>query len=469
MDSNQDTIAAIASALGGALAIVRVSGPRAVAVVDACWRGRYTLAETPGHRLVAGDLVDDGGAILDQAAAVRYEPGTGYTGEPAVELFTHGGRMAARLVLRRLLECGARAAGPGEFTRRAFLNGKLDLVQAEAVADVISAQSERSLRVAQRQLAGVFGRQVAEQMAQVEELLAEAEARLDFPEEQLTHRTPAELTAVAREIRAALERMLASRHTGEVLRHGYRVVIAGPPNAGKSSLLNALLGRERAIVTPEPGTTRDLLEEQILLRGWPVCLVDTAGLRDTADLAETAGVQRAREAAAAADAVLWLLDGALPAVHREPPPDFGRIPVLQVLNKADLSPKLATRNPQPTTPSLLPPTGHRPQATDLLSPPPIPVSAKTAAGLETLLDCLEEILGARTAAEPEFAVNERQARLLDDALVQTGEALEQLAAGSWERAAVNWRGALQALGQILGRIHAPDILDAVFARFCIGK
>ncbi|MFA4944307.1 MAG: tRNA uridine-5-carboxymethylaminomethyl(34) synthesis GTPase MnmE [Lentisphaeria bacterium] len=443
--SNSDTIAAISSALGGAIAVIRVSGPAAWAVASAAWRPAGGLARQPVRHLALGHIAAADGAVLDQVAGVRYAAGASYTGEEMVELFTHGGRLAAQCVLRRLLESGARPAEPGEFTRRAFLNGKLDLTQAEAVADILAAQSERSLRVAQRHLAGAFGRRLDAAEAQAEWLLSEMEARLDFPEEALALAEPREIQCRGEELRQMLEGLLATRHTGEILRHGYRVVIAGPPNAGKSSLLNALLGRDRAIVTPIPGTTRDVLEEQLLIRGWPVCLVDTAGLRESADEVETDGIRRAHAALAEADAVLWLRDGALPSDRREPAPDLGATPVIRVLNKMDLA-------------------GAADSATGEAR-----VCARTGEGLDALLDRLEERLGAGHEQEPEFAVNERQAARIERARDHAAAALGQVAAERWELAALDWRGCRLELGLITGKTRSPDVLDAVFARFCIGK
>lgn len=450
MPVSTDTVAAISSALGGAIAVIRMTGPDSDVIAGRVWKGKTAWDRLPLREMHKGVILDADQAVVDQVVGVRYAAESSYTGEPMAELFTHGGRMAAQSVLKRLLAAGARPAAPGDFTRRAFLNGKLDLTQTEAVADVIAAQSEHSLRVAQRHLAGVFGRRLHAVERDLQELLSEMEARLDFPEENLVYADSATLARTGADVIRQLEEMLKSRHAGEVLRHGFRVVIAGPPNAGKSSLLNALLGRDRAIVTPIPGTTRDVLEESFQFRGWPVCLVDTAGLRETADVVETDGIRRAQDALAAADTVIWLLDAAVPPAQRpEPPAELAGVPLLRVLNKTDLA----------ALPSSSAPPG----------PEVISISAKTGAGLELLLDRLEERLGTRTEREPEIAVNERQARLLETALHHAREAVGQMAGQAWELAAVNWRGALQATGEITGKTHTPDILDTIFSRFCIGK
>ena len=446
------TIAALSTAPGGAVGILRVSGPAAVAVAARVWRGTRPLADSSPRMLELGWIIDRSGAALDRAMAVRFAAPNSYTGEEMVELHCHGSRLVAARTLGLLFASGAREARPGEFTQRAFLNGKMDLTQAEAVADLIAAHSDRALRLANRHLAGVFGRRTDELYRQAEQLLAEAEARLDFPEEDLTLTPPETLCAAAASLEADINRLLAGRRQGEILRHGIRVVIAGPPNAGKSSLLNAILGRDRAIVTPLPGTTRDTLEEWVSIHGLPVCLVDTAGIRETHDEVETDGIRRAHEARAAADIELWLMDATQPlaeqlaALGQTP----GATTVIPVLNKMDLLP-----------------AGFVFPGAEALSP--VALSAKTGAGLDELFGRIEAAVLPRSGEDAEVAVNERHAALLENALEAVAESAAEMRAGRWELAAVTCRGVLDALGRITGKTHTPDVLDTIFSKFCIGK
>ena len=447
-----DTIAALSSAPGGAVGVIRVSGPDAVAVAARVWQGAGPLAGIPPRLLELGRIVDAAGAALDRAMAVRFAAPHSYTGEEVVELHCHGSRLVASRTLGLLFAVGAREARPGEFTQRAFLNGKMELTQAEAVADLITAHSDRALRLANHHLAGAFGRQTNELYRQAEQLLAEAEARLDFPEEELTLTPVATLCAAAAGLAAGINRLLAGRRQGEILRHGIRVVIAGPPNAGKSSLLNAILGRDRAIVTPLPGTTRDTLEEWLSLRGLPVCLVDTAGIRETHDEAETDGIRRTHEARAAADVELWLMDATCAEEGQLPPAELpaGTAAVIPVLNKIDL----------------LPPGVPLPQAGVQSA---VALSAKTGAGLDELFARIEAAVLPRAGEDAQVAVNERHAALLGIALEAVAESVIEMRVGRWELAAVASRGILDALGRITGKTHTPDVLDSIFSRFCIGK
>jgi tRNA modification GTPase len=425
-----------------------------------------------------GRVVDASGAGLDRAMAVRFAAPDSYTGEEMVELHCHGSRLVLSRTLGLLLAAGAREARPGEFTQRAFLNGKMDLTQAEAVADLIAAHSDRALLLANRHLAGLFGRKVDALYRQAGQQLSEAEARLDFPEEELALTPPEALCADAAALNSELEKLLAGRRQGEIMRGGIRVVLAGPPNAGKSSLLNAILGRDRAIVTPLPGTTRDTLEEWTGIRGLPVCFVDTAGIRETHDEVETDGIRRAHEARAAADVELWIMDATRPPegeienlkleIGKEEKAQGGRI-VIPVVNKSDL---LAAGSPASSQ------TLQHHSLTALQSTvapsyrPPAPqvfVSAKTGAGLEELFRRIEEAVLPKTDGDAEIAVNGRHAALLEQALAEVAEAAAEMRLGRWELAAVAWRGVLDALGRITGKTHSPDVLDSIFSRFCIGK
>jgi tRNA modification GTPase len=380
-----------------------------------------------------------------------YLPGPrSYTGEDVVELHCHGGTLGARLVLLELLRQGCRHAEPGEFTRRAFLNGRLDLTQAEAVADLIAAHSEAAVHLANRQLEGALGRRVNALYDRLAEVLAEIESRLDFPEEDLDWLPTPELCARLRAAQADLSGLLASRREGEVLREGVRLVIAGPPNVGKSSLLNAILGRDRAIVTDLPGTTRDTLEELAHIRGIPIRLVDTAGLRESTDLIERKGVERSLQSLRTAQVILWVFDASLPHADQAWERTDATGTVIPVGNKRDLVAALP----------MLPP------------PPPRTVltCALTGEGLEELFDAVEEaVWGGPGHAESEVAVSARHAALLEAALPAVVDAAARCRLECWETAAVALRAALADLGRITGRTADPDVLGTIFARFCIGK
>jgi tRNA modification GTPase len=434
-----DTIAAVATPAGrGGIGIVRISGPRVQRI------GRSLLGRVPQARVAERCEFRDGrGSRIDDGIAL-YFPGPGsYTGEDVLELQGHGGPVVIHDVLAASLDAGARLAEPGEFTRRAYLNGKLDLAQAEAVADLIDAASSEAARSALRSLAGEFSRAIEALVAQLTELRALTEAMLDFPDEdiELPHRDDAQ-RRLAR-LRTALADLLARSRQGSLLRAGIHVVLAGRPNVGKSSLLNRLAGEERAIVTAVPGTTRDALREPIQIRGVPIIVVDTAGLRATGDEVEQLGMARAHREVARADAVLVVLEaGNLEAPEVMLPPGATRI---EVVNKIDLSPALAEGR-----------QGGR-----------IHVSAKSGAGMDALREALLEAAGWSDRGESVFLARERHLRAL-----QTARAHLDAAAGRVPQAelfAEELRLAQEALGEITGRVSADDLLGEIFARFCIGK
>ena len=445
-----DTIVACATAIGGPIAIIRLSGPAAVAIAAALWRGRRPLDQAPYRTLRLGQVATAEGTVDDQVLAV-YMPGPhSYTGEDVVELHCHGGALAARLVLLGLLQRGGRHAGPGEFTQRAFLNGRLDLTQAEAVADLIAAHSSAALQLANRQLTGLLGRRVNALYDALAAQLADLESRLDFPEEELDWEPVETVREHLARTLAELRQLWASRHEGEVLRQGIRLVLAGTPNVGKSSLLNAILGRDRAIVTDIPGTTRDTLEELAQVRGIPVQLTDTAGLRDSQDSLEQCGMARSRESLRTAQVVLWVFDASLPYAPQAWPdvPTAGAL--ILVGNKKDLAERLAASPPLPVGAVL--------------------VSAQTGAGLEQLFDAVEHLVWTRPHAdESAVAVSARHATLIGGAIPAVEDAMERAKAQEWELAAVALRSALADLGRITGRTADPDVLHTIFSRFCIGK
>ncbi len=440
-----DTIAAIATPAGtGAVALLRVSGPAALEVARRVFRG----GEFTPRRAMYGVIQDTAGQRIDSVLATYFQGPASFTGEDTVEIACHGGLLVTRRILEELLRQGARAAMPGEFTQRAWINGKLDLTQAEAVMDVISAQTDMALRAAHRQLEGAIGKRVTALRDELLGVLAHVEAYIDFPEEDISPDTGAVLRGSITSVADGISRMLATADQGRILREGARTVLAGAPNAGKSSLLNALLGSERAIVSDIPGTTRDTIEEVINLHGVPLRLVDTAGLRESADAIEREGVARTRRMVENADLLLEVVDASLPPGERvELPPESGAKQLL-VLNKADLEIHPGWRE-----------SGG------------VKVSCLQSRGIDTLTAAMVEVLGGGEGfTGMEAAVNARHKACLERAAKSLTAGLEQLDAGAApEFVAMDLHDALDALGEVAGRTDTEDLLGVIFSRFCIGK
>ena len=443
-----DTIAAIATAPGrGGIGIVRVSGPDSREIA-ARMLGRLPASRRAQHAVFRGP----DGAAIDDGIALFFPAPRSFTGEDVLELQGHGGPVVLELVLSACLAFGARAAGPGEFSQRAFLNDRLDLAQAEAIADLIEAGSQQAARAALRSLQGAFSEHVHGLVERLIALRMYVEAAIDFPEEEIDFLADERIRVQAAEVRSRVNDIIAGAHQGRLLRDGMNVVIAGRPNAGKSSLLNALAGRQTAIVTDLPGTTRDVLREAIAIDGLPLHIVDTAGLRETTDQVERIGVQRAWDAIATADRILLVLDdrqefssedrqilNALPA----------GIPVTRLHNKIDLT---------GTPPGWL--SQH---------PAAIALSAHTGAGIEHLRAHLKEAVGFNAEAGGEFSARRRHVDVLSAASIHLGGAYQRLAEGAGELAAEELRLAQQALGQITGEFSSDDLLGRIFSSFCIGK
>ena len=454
--SLDDTITVIATPLGeGGVGIVKMSGPEAASIL----RRLFVPASRATHGLeprclTFGHICDpETGDVVDEVLAVTMPGPHSYTRQDVVEIQAHGGIVPLRRILGLTLAAGARAAEPGEMTLRAFLNGRLDLAQAEAVLDVVQARTEAALRVATEQLGGTLSARVREVRAELVDVLAYLEASIDFVEDEIP---PQDVITPLHEIAAALEEILATADRGLIYRQGIRAAIVGRPNVGKSSLLNALLRGERAIVTPIPGTTRDTLEETANVGGVPLVLVDTAGIRtETGDEVERIGVERSRAALERADLALLVVDGSQPLIDADWDITalIGHKPALVVANKCDL--------PQLELPDNLLPTVTR-----------IRVSALTGEGIEALEEALVELVfgGTVTAADTPLVSNPRHQASLKRALdhVQAAEG-GQLGGLSSDLVAIDVREAVDALGEITGETASEDLLEAIFSNFCIGK
>ena len=441
-----DTIVAPASAVSGAVAVIRLSGPDALNTARRIWSGRRDPGAPENIRKMLLGKVGDAPAL-----AVYMKAPHSYTGDDVVELQCHGGAAAAHSVLAAALDAGCRMAEPGEFTFRAFVNGKLDLLQAEAVADVVRSGSDAALKLAERQLAGRLSNRLGQLYELINRFRSECEARLDFPDEELDFSSgvPGSLTEAA----AIIGELLATLPAGAALRDGVNIVLAGRPNSGKSSLLNLLSGRDRAIVSDIPGTTRDTVECDAVIRGIPVHLTDTAGLRDSTDAVEKLGVERSRRSIAAAQIVLWLLDLTSPEPEQEVAELLRSAPPgsIAVWNKVDL----ATDRTLPNIPEKF---------------PVVNISAKTGENLEALYDAVMKQLFAAARPElPEIALNARAGRELESARAALEAAEEEYRSGNYELAAEESARAAHAVGMIVGKYADPDLLDEVFRNFCIGK
>lgn len=452
-----DTIAAVATPIGeGGIAVIRVSGPESLAIVQRCFEssnGRM-LNEIPTHSVLHGEIRQDG-RCLDEVLATVFRAPRSYTCEDTVEIGCHGGMIVTRLVLEAVLASGARLAMPGEFTQRAFLNGRLDLAQAEAVNDLIHARSELAASAAAAQLRGSLSVRIEAIRDVLMHVLAHVEAHIDFPDEDIAPETGARLLERLDSGSAELDALLATAWEGRVLRQGLKLAIIGRPNAGKSSLLNRLLGFERAIVTPMAGTTRDTIEESANIRGIPIVLVDTAGLRESADTIELEGMRRSRLAAEDADLVIHVLDGGLPLEQADVTlleEGVGSDRRLIVVNKMDLQRQLVLPGAS---------VGNA-----------LWISCETGEGLDELKAQIEKVVwsGAVVGKRLDVAVNVRQQDALRRARLAVNEARLALAGElGLEVVALELRVATGAVGEVVGKTGTEDLLDQIFSTFCLGK
>jgi tRNA modification GTPase len=447
--SAPDTIVAIATASGaGGVGVVRVSGPAAASIARALCGKPPRVGRVEYRRLRGAD-----GATLDHGLALFFAAPRSFTGEDVLELHAHGSPVVLRQLVQRCIELGARRARPGEFSERAFLNGKIDLTQAEAIADLIAASSEAQARAALRSLEGEFSHQVTTLQQQLTQLRVHVEAAIDFPEEEVDFLADARIGESLSRLRVDIDTLLIGARQGQRLRDGLHAVIVGKPNAGKSSLMNALAGSERAIVTAVPGTTRDILFETIALDGVDIGLADTAGLRDSEDAIEVEGVRRARAELARADLALLLLDDTTTAqdnaLAAECPPSCTRV---WIHSKIDLSGAPAKRE------------------TDQHGDTHIWLSARSGDGLDLLRAELRARAGAEAANEGGYSARARHVEALTRAqahLERGAKALAEQHAG--ELLAEELRLTQQDLGEITGEFRSDDLLGVIFASFCIGK
>ncbi len=443
-----EVIAAIATPPGrSGIGVVRISGPHLVPMLRA-----MVNAEVAPRRATRGDFRSANGSVIDQGLVLYFPAPHSYTGEDVIELQGHGGPVVLQLLLKRCLELGARVAEPGEFTKRAFLNDKLDLAQAESVADLIDASTAEAARCALRSLQGEFSRRIEAMVQALIELRMLVEATLDFPEEDVEFLEQANARAKLEGIQQQLAQVMAASRQGSLLREGIHVVIAGQPNVGKSSLMNRLAGAELAIVTELPGTTRDAIRETINVHGVPLHIIDTAGLREPRDPVEKIGISRAWDVIDKADLVLWVSDATRPETRAPDRALATRLPAgasqLQVVNKIDL-------------------TCTQTRCQILVAGTEVAVSAKTGAGIDLLQTAILEAVGWGGSGEGVYMARERHLLALQTAAGHLDSA--SVRGSELELFAEELKLAQQALGSITGEFTADDLLGEIFSRFCIGK
>ena len=495
-----DTIAAIATPLGeGGLAVIRISGAQALTVADQAFvpLGKHSTkpSQATSHTIHYGKVVRAGQRVDEVLCAVMRAPRT-YTREDVVEITCHGGILATKTVLDTVLENGARLALPGEFTQRAFLNGRLDLTQAEAVADLIHSRTDLALRAANEQLAGKLSARINQLRDDLMHTLAHLEAHLDFPEEDIAPNTRAQLESQLESGIAFMDELLRTAHEGQILRRGLRAAIVGRPNAGKSSLLNQLLGHDRAIVSPIAGTTRDTIEETANVRGIPVVFIDTAGLREAQNEIESEGIRRSRESLGRAELILHVLDASEPLTAEDESflAEFAGKQRILVRNKTDLPARMSIaelerRSPIRREPDAANVPSNRPEISATAradafptqppqvikartGPPMVDVSCTTGHGIDALKDAIKSLVwsGAITNNMAQVTINSRHQDALRRALESTALALAALRAdASLEFVAFDLRRGANAVGEIVGKTTTEDLLDSIFRQFCLGK
>ncbi len=451
----ETTIAAIATPAGeGGIAVIRVSGPEAVLVCDRAFAGKKKLADAKTHTLSYGYITYDGKVLDEVLVAVMRAPRS-FTGEDVVEINCHGGSFVTRSVLSAILASGAVMASPGEFTKRAFLNGKLDLSQAEAVIDLIQAESDAAVSLSVNQLEGKLSLPISKHREKILNLAASLDVMADFPDEDVEETPDAQVEETLLEIIASLNKMKNQAEQGRLIRDGIQTVIVGKPNVGKSSLLNALSGTDRALVTKQAGTTRDVIEERVRLGDVCLNLFDTAGIRSGAETIEEMGIQKAKEYLEKADLVFFVVDRSR-EFEKEDQEILSLVKdkkTILVLNKADLDSVAALPEEVSTMPQVL-------------------LSAKQKEGIDRLAQTVEELfaLGEITQKQDAVVINLRHKQAIGEAEACLNNALTTLKAGMpLDLLSVDLRGALEALGTITGQTVSDEIVDEIFSRFCLGK
>lgn len=454
-----DTIAAISTALGeGGIGIVRLSGPKAIAITDQLYRGRKPLGEVEAGRIVYGKIVQNGETIDEVLVSIFRAPFS-YTREDVVEINCHGGVAVTRRILQAVLDGGARLAEPGEFTKRAFLNGRIDLAQAEAVIDVIRSKTDLTLRNAVRQLTGRLSNVIRPIRDRLIDAIAQIEAAIDYPDDDIDILDRPELESAIGVSIADLERVVATADIGKVLSEGIACAIVGRPNAGKSSLLNQLLREERALVTDIPGTTRDVIEETVNINGVPLRLLDTAGIRQTKDVVENLGVERAKTSISEADVILFVVDGSAPLTEEDRmiASMLQGKEVLGVVNKIDRSRRVTDEELEGL----------------LLGIKWVGISALTGEKIDVMENALLDLVGVGkidASLDAVIVTRERHRQSLNKAISSLKDALHTLSMDMpYDLVSIDLQQAAEYLGEITGETVKEDVLDRIFSRFCIGK
>ena len=454
-----DTIAAISTAIGeGGIAIIRVSGDHAVDIVDNIFKGSKKLSTVDSHTINYGKLVSKDGKVVDEVLISLMKAPKTYTKEDVVEINCHGGLVAAKSVLELVLDSGARLAEPGEFTKRAFLNGRIDLSQAEAIIDIIRSKTDRAMNIALKQVEGQLSNQINKMRRELLEVLAHIEVTIDYPEHDVESVTHNLLLDKATKVRKEIERLIEVANQGKVLREGISTVIVGRPNVGKSSLLNALVHENKAIVTEVPGTTRDVIEEYINIKGIPLKLVDTAGIRETEDLVEKIGVERSKQALQSSDLVLFVLSNN-DYLHDD---DLQLLEIIKtmnvivIINKTDLENKLELE-----------------RVKEVLGDSPIIfTSMKNELGLEELENAISQLFFAGNIKQDDFTYvsNSRHIQLLKQALQSVTDAIQSIEGDiPVDMIAIDIKNTWDHLGMIIGDAVSEDLVDQIFTQFCVGK
>lgn len=454
-----DTITAISTALGeGGIAIVRVSGDEAINIVDSIYKGKNSLRDVRSHTINYGHIIDHNNEVVDEVLVSVMKAPNSFTREDVIEVNCHGGVIAAKRILELILDNGARLAEPGEFTKRAFLNGRIDLSQAEAVIDLIRSKTDRAMKLAMNQVEGKLSLKINEIRHKLLEMLAHIEVTIDYPEHDVEELTNEFLLAKAKEAEVEIKQLLVNSAQGKILREGISTVIVGRPNVGKSSLLNTLLKENKAIVTEIPGTTRDIIEEYINIKGIPLRLVDTAGIRDTEDIVEKIGVERSRKELEKADLVLLVFNynDQLSNDDLQLIQHVKGLKVIVIINKTDLEQKLEIATIE----------------AELTESPFIYTSVKKEEGIDELEQAISDLFfaGKITTDDLTYVSNSRHISLLRNSAKSIEEAINSI--DQWlpiDMVAIDIKNTWDTLGEIIGDSISEDLTNQIFSQFCVGK